>query len=195
MHTTNDQESDEVVVLVDEYDQIIGTALKSEVHNSTTSLHRGFSVFLFNRKGELLLQRRALTKKTWPGIWSNSCCGHPMPNEKTEDSAARRLEFELGLTGIDLTIAIPDFRYRAEKDGVVENEICPVLIGFTDAFPVPNPVEVADVKWIDWQACVLSLEDPESEISPWAAQEARLLAESIEFREHFAARTSQSPVR
>ncbi|HLA96454.1 MAG TPA: isopentenyl-diphosphate Delta-isomerase, partial [Pyrinomonadaceae bacterium] len=146
-----DQISDDIVVLVDESDRVIGSALKREVHHSQTPLHRGFSVFLFNGRGELLLQQRALTKQTWPGIWSNSCCGHPMPDETVEAAAERRLKFELGLSNIDLMIALPDFRYRAEKDGVIENEFCPVLFGFTDQQPRVNPDEVEAVRWIDWK--------------------------------------------
>lgn len=177
---------DDKIVLVDENHEPIGTASKLDAHNSDTRLHLAFSVFLFNYRGELLLQQRALTKKTWPGVWSNSCCGHLMLHESVESAAARRLKEELGLRDILLTVALPDFRYRAEKDGVVENELCPVLIGVTDARPVPNPSEVASVRWIDWNEFLDSINDPGTEISPWAIEEVHLLAESDIFREWFA---------
>ena len=111
-----------------------------------------------------------------------------MLHEATEKAAARRLSFELGLKRIELVTALPDFRYRAEKDGVVENEICPVLVGVTDAEPTPNPAEVASVRWIDWNEFLASLDEPGNEISPWAIEEVRLLAGSRVFREWLAAR-------
>ncbi len=178
--------ADDLIVLVDDDGRPIGTAPKRSSHNSGTRLHLAFSVFLFNHRGELLLQQRALTKKTWPGVWSNSCCGHPMPHESTGDAARRRLKYELGLKDVDLMIALPDFRYRAEMDGVVENEICPVLIGVTDAIPIPNPSEVLDIQWIGWTEFVNTLGEPESAVSPWAEEEARLLTQSDLFRNWFA---------
>jgi isopentenyl-diphosphate delta-isomerase len=186
---------DDRIVLVDENNDPIGTAAKLAAHNGDTKLHRAFSVFVFNSKGELLLQQRALSKKTWPGVWSNSCCGHVMMHESTLDAAARRLKFELGLTRVNLTIALPDFRYWAEKDGVVENELCPVLIGFTDAAPAPNPSEVETIRWIDWNEFLASLDTAENDFSPWAVKEVRLLAESEVCKKWFAAKItlSESP--
>jgi isopentenyl-diphosphate delta-isomerase type 1 len=173
---------DEMVVLVDENNTPLGTARKSETHNGDTMLHRAFSVFLFNANGEVLLQRRSYSKQTWPGVWSNSCCGHVMLNESTEQAAARRLDFELGLRNIELTMALPDYRYRAEKDGIVENEICPVLFGFTEAVPVLNPDEVAETEWKDWDVFLAELRAPDCEFSPWAIEEALLLSESTVFQ-------------
>lgn len=135
------------------------------------------------------MQQRALSKKTWPGVWSNTCCGHVMLHESVERAARRRLKFELGLQGIELKTALPDFRYRAEKDGVVENEICPVLIGFTDTKPSVNCDEVEATKWVDWNAFVRSLDDPETDLSPWAIQEVRQLIKSELFQSEFAKRT------
>lgn len=177
---------DDLVVLVDENDHPIGTASKLEIHHSQTPLHRAFSIFLFNQDGKFLMQQRALTKKTWPGVWSNSCCGHVRPGETTESAAHRRLEYELGLTKVDLTLALPKFRYRAEKDGIVENEICPVFIGATAEEPDPNPDEVESLQWIDWNEFIASLNDPGSGISPWAVEETQELIKSDIFRQfHF----------
>ncbi|MGD9564108.1 MAG: isopentenyl-diphosphate Delta-isomerase [Pyrinomonadaceae bacterium] len=175
---------DEMVVLVDEENNPLATARKSETHHAATPLHRAFSVFLFNSKGELLIQRRALGKLTWPGVWSNSCCGHTMLNERTEQAAARRLTYELGLRNVELRMALPDFRYRAEKDGVVENEICPVLIGFTDQEPEINPHEVAETKWVGWEDFIASIRRPDCELSEWAIEEGLLLAKSPVLRKH-----------
>jgi len=115
-----------------------------------------------------------------------------MLHESTEDAAARRLNFELGLSRINLVTALPDFRYRAEKDGVVENEICPVLIGFTVDEPDPNPDEVAEVRWTGWNEFVVSLNESDSGISPWAVQEVTLLTQNELFRSWYARHISAS---
>ncbi|MFN0139042.1 MAG: isopentenyl-diphosphate Delta-isomerase, partial [Pyrinomonadaceae bacterium] len=142
---------DDMIVCVNEQNTALATAAKLAAHNADTKLHRAFSVFLFNSKGELLLQQRALTKKTWPGVWSNSACGHVMLHESLDAAAHRRLKHELGLTVAELHVVLPDFRYRAEKDGVVENELCPVLVGHTDTQPRPNQSEVNAIRWVDWR--------------------------------------------
>jgi len=180
---------DERIVFVDDGNCAIGTGDKLPSHNEDTKLHRAFSVFLFNPNGDLLMQQRALSKKTWPGVWSNSCCGHPKLHEGTESAAKRRLKHELGLRGIDLTLILPEFRYRAEKDGIVENELCPVFLGFTESEPSPNPDEVEAVKWVNWDEFVHSLDDPDTNISPWAVKEARELLGSGAFERVFSMRT------
>ncbi len=174
---------DDMIVYVDEDNNAVGTARKLPAHDGETRRHRAFSIFIFNDKGELLLQQRALTKKTWPGVWSNSCCGHVMLHETTESAARRRLKYELGMQVDKLHLILPNFRYRAEKDGVVENEICPVFVGFTTVQPVPNPDEVNDVKWVDWEQFVVEVADPANGYSPWAREEVELLAGDPKFNE------------
>lgn len=178
----NHYEFEEMIVYVDEDNNAIGTARKLPAHDSETKRHRAFSVFLFNDKGELLLQQRALSKKTWPGVWSNSCCGHVILHESTENAARRRLKYELGLKIRELHMILPHFRYRAEKDGVVENEICPVLVGFTNKQPERNPGEVNDVKWVDWKSFTEEVADPANGFSPWAVEEVELLANDPRFK-------------
>ena len=170
---------DEWIVLVDENNVPFRTAKKLEAHDGDTPLHRAFSAFLFNSSFELLLQQRASTKKTWPGVWSNSCCGHPMLHEKTIDAANRRLKHELNIRGVELIPALPDFRYRAEKDGVVENELCPVFVGFYDGPVTLNPNEVDEVRWIAWEQFLEEVNDPANDYSPWAVQEANLLKDIV----------------
>lgn len=177
---------EEMVILVDEHDRPTGTAAKSVVHHGATPLHRGFSCFVFNTGGELLLQQRAFSKTTWPGIWSNSVCGHPAPDEDPATAVHRRLDHELGMTDVEITLALPDYRYRAELRGVVENEFCPVWIGVTRSKPRPNPDEVAAVRWVPWSSF---LEDVRSSVtafsrglSPWSREETLLLAESVVLR-------------
>jgi isopentenyl-diphosphate delta-isomerase len=167
----------EEVVLLDHNGTAVGRADKARIHSMDTPLHSAFSIFLFNRSGEMLVQQRAWSKQTWPGIWSNACCGHPLPGESLEAAAHRRLADELGLEGLQLTLALPNFRYRAEYLGVVENEICPVFIGFCEACPCPNSDEVAATDWIDWTAFVEN--DPQFDhYSPWSKWEAAQLAQS-----------------
>ncbi|CAN5147359.1 hypothetical protein BH20ACI2_BH20ACI2_28310 [soil metagenome] len=141
---------------------------------------------IFNEKGEVLLQQRALTKKTWPGVWSNSCCGHVMLHETIEAAAGRRLKYELGMSVDKLHLILPDFRYRAEKDGVVENEICPVFVAFANSQPVPNPDEVNDVKWVDWEPFMVDVADPANGYSAWAGDEVELLAENLQFDQFYS---------
>lgn len=169
------------VVLVDEQNRVLGTADKLETHNENTSLHRGFSVFLFNKKGELLLQQRAKNKKTWPLGWSNSCCGHPMLNESNKGAVRRRLEFELGIRLEEIHEILPNFSYRAQKNGIVENEICPVFIGFTDKKPIINKEEVENVRWIAWQDFLQEIKQKPRTYSVWCEEEAKLLAENEKF--------------
>lgn len=162
------------VVLVDDLDQPIGIADKATVHHAGTPLHRGFSVFLFDRQGRLLLQRRSLAKKTWPGVWSNSCCGHPRLHEATVDAMQRRIREELGIRDAKLSLVLPGYRYRAELAGVVENELCPVAIGTIEHPPAPNPGEVAEIAWLPWRDALEAFEEGER-FSPWCVEEARLL--------------------
>lgn len=182
----------DMIVFVDEAGEAIATGAKLLSHNSETRLHRAFSVFLFNEKGDVLLQQRAFSKKTWPGVWSNSCCGHVMLHESTAAAAKRRLAYELGIGKVDLKVILPEFRYRAEKDGIVENEVCPVLVGFIDAEPKPRPSEVAATRWQPWTEFVATVNDPASGLSPWAVEEVKLLAENEVFKAEYATRTNTS---
>jgi isopentenyl-diphosphate Delta-isomerase len=164
----------ELVILVDESNNEIGTMEKLAAHNANTPLHRAFSLFLFNSKGELLLQQRALSKKTWPGVWSNSCCGHPAPGEPIKQAIDRRLKYELGLEPIEYHLILPAYRYRVELNGIVENEICPVYVGSTDQLPKPNPEEVETIEYISWPK-FLSDQRNSSKYSAWSIEETQLL--------------------
>lgn len=174
----------EHVVLVDERNQPVGTVPKSSVHSRQTPLHRGFSLFAFNSRGELLLQQRAGSKKTWPLVWSNSCCGHPANGESSEAAAARRLSTELGLTVsvAEITVILPDYRYRFEKDWVVENEFCPVMVARTDETPKLNPVEVEAVRWATWSEFVAEVTRFPDRYSPWCTEETLLLSANPKFQ-------------
>ncbi len=174
----------EKVVLVNDNNEVVGEALKSEVHTAHTPLHRAFSIFLFNDKKEVLLQQRSKKKKTWPLVWSNSCCGHPSLEETPEKAAIRRLQDELGisLNLEEIHNLLPNYRYRAEKDGVVENEICPVLVGMYNGEVQINPGEVESYKWIKWEGFLEDLRNG-ADFSPWCKEESFLLEDSPKFHE------------
>ena len=132
----------EQVILVDENDQAIGLMEKMEAHEKGL-LHRAFSIFLFNSKGEMLLQKRAASKYHSPNLWTNTCCSHPRDNESVLDGASRRLAEEMGMT-CELRHAF-HFIYKVAFDqGLYEHELDHVLIGTTDLVPVINPEEVEE---------------------------------------------------
>lgn len=132
----------EKVILVDEQDNEIGTMEKMEAHEKAL-LHRAFSVFLFNEKGEMLLQKRASEKYHSGGLWTNTCCSHPRPNETSLDAAKRRLEEEMGIKAE--VEEIFSFVYRAELDkGLVEHEFDHVFFGKYEGEVILNEEEAED---------------------------------------------------
>lgn len=173
--------NEDYVVLVDAQNTVLGVSPKLEAHNANTPLHRGFSVFLFSSKGELLLQQRSHTKKTFPLIWSNSVCGHPMLNESNTDAAKRRLSYELGISNVEIFEAISDYRYKVCTDNICENEICPVLVCFTNKKPAINKNEVEDLRWINWKDFLKETKDKDKKYSLWSKEEAKLLAKNEKF--------------
>lgn len=165
----------EQVVLVDEYDTPTGTAPKESVHTGDTPLHRGFSCFIFDSSRRVLITRRAAAKKTFPGILTNAVCGHPAPDEDVEDAVRRRLDAELGLKDVSVTLVSP-YRYRAvDQNGIVENEICPIFVGATDQNPVPNPDEVGEWFWTPWADFLRDIDEHPELYSLWSREEARVI--------------------
>lgn len=172
----------EEVVLLDEHGNAVGTCPKSEVHNESTPLRLAFSCYVIDESGRVLVTKRALHKETWPGAWTNSCCGHPAPGESVEDAVRRRTRQELGIELTDLRPALPDFRYRAVMDnGIVENEVCPVYVAVcTEPDDLsPDPAEVAAIEWHDWAAFRSQVLSGERDVSPWCALQVAELPEEL----------------
>ena len=171
---------DDLVVLVDQEGRPIGTAPRLEVHTDATPLHLAFSCYLLAADGRLLITRRALAKKTWPGVWTNSCCGHLKPGEAPEEAVRRRVRDELGVEVDGLRPALPDFRYRAvDFSGIVENELCPVFIGRLRGELSPDPDEVMDHRFIAWDDLVDAVRAAPELVSPWAAAQIPQLVTMI----------------
>jgi isopentenyl-diphosphate Delta-isomerase len=140
------QSPPEYVVLVDSSDRETGTMEKMEAHRKGL-LHRAFSVFIFNDKGEMLLQKRAGVKYHSGGLWTNACCGHPRQGENISLAAERRLKEELGI-GCQLK-KLFSFIYQARLDNELsEHELDHVFIGFINEDPDPDPDEVESFQWI-----------------------------------------------
>jgi isopentenyl-diphosphate delta-isomerase len=137
--------SDEYVILVDEQDNETGVMEKLLAHQKGL-LHRAFSIFIFNDNNELLLQQRASSKYHSAGLWTNTCCSHPKPNETVKDAASRRLFEEMGMQ-CELKI-INSFIYKAPFDnGLTEHELDYILIGKSNQIPKLNLLEVQNFKW------------------------------------------------
>jgi isopentenyl-diphosphate delta-isomerase len=168
----------ETVVLVDENDREVGTAEKLEAHVSG-ALHRAFSVFVLNGRGELLLQRRAAGKYHCGGLWTNTCCGHPRPGEPVAAGARRRLREEMGID-CELTPA-GTFVYRAEVGGgLVEHEYDHVFLARHDADPSPDPAEADAWRWAELEPLIAQAEAFPAEFTPWFALALRELVHATE---------------
>lgn len=137
----------EQLILVDDNDRAIGSLSKSACHEGQGVLHRAFSLFIFNGKGELLMQKRSSQKLLWPNYWSNSCCSHPRVGEETDDAASRRLREELQLT-CKLSY-LYKFQYHAEYSSIgSEHELCWVYIGTSPEIAQANANEVSELRHV-----------------------------------------------
>lgn len=160
-----DEMTEEMVLLVDENDRELGSAPKGRVHR-TGERHRAVSVFLFDDHGRTLLQRRADAKYHSPGLWSNTCCGHPRPGETPLVAAKRRLREEMGIE-CELT-HVATFEYRADVgQGLLEHEVDHVYRGTFTGAPSPDPSEVGDWEWKDLDALAADCVGNPSRYSVW----------------------------
>lgn len=161
---------DEALILVDEDDHEIGHLSKEEVHRGTGQLHRAFSLFIFDERGRLLLQRRASSKRLWPDFWSNTCCSHPRRGEDIASAIHRRLDEELHLR-CQLNF-LYKFQYQAQFDAEgAENELCWVYSGQSSDLPEINRNEISDLRYIEPTALDREMSVSPGAFTPWFKME------------------------
>ncbi|HIT75410.1 MAG TPA: isopentenyl-diphosphate Delta-isomerase [Candidatus Avipropionibacterium avicola] len=167
------------VVLLDGRGHQIGVADRRTVHSTATPRHLAFSCWLVAADGRVLITRRALGKRTWPGVWTNSCCGHPRPDEQLDHAVRRRVHEELGVELDEVVCALPDFSYRAvDRSGLVENELCPMFHATAvDGELSPDPHEVVDWTWEQPERLRQAMTHAPYAFSPWARQQLPLLGD------------------
>jgi isopentenyl-diphosphate Delta-isomerase len=170
--TLTDPSPVELVVLLDVDGRPCGTAPNADVHHGNTPLHLAFSCWLLDDQRRTLLTQRAATKRTWPGAWTNSFCGHPAPDERVSDAVHRRARDELGTRISEPVAVLPGFRYRAVMpDGTMENEVCPVYVARLLEAAQPNPDEVGDLRWVPVAELATLLANDPSSYSPWMQEQ------------------------
>jgi isopentenyl-diphosphate delta-isomerase len=166
------------LILVDEQDREIGTSSKPDCHRGDGLLHRAFSVFLFNTKGEVLLQQRSDKKPLWPLYWSNSCCSHPRLDEPVQQAATRRVREELSAHCTPRFLY--KFRYQARfGDAGSENEYCWVYSAVYDGPVDADPSEIADCRYIDPKALSAELAQNGEAYTPWLKLEWKRISEDF----------------
>jgi isopentenyl-diphosphate delta-isomerase len=181
-HRIVSSESEELI-RVNRDDEEVGYITKAEAHDGAGVLHRAFSLFLFNARGELLLQKRAPEKRLWGGYWSNSCCSHPRRGETLEIATSRRLRDELNF---DTELEhVYWFCYEARFGAAgSENELCHVYLGFSSAELQPNDNEIAAVRYVSPVRLEHEFEAHPERFTPWFKQEWQELVSS--YRERLA---------
>ncbi len=166
------------VVLVDDSGRPTGRYDRVAVHSRHTPRHLAFSCWIVDGDGAVLMTRRALGKRTWPGVWTNSCCGHPRPGEDLTAALRRRVGEELGLQVSGAGCLLSDFSYRAvDSSGIVENELCPVFGVWLTRRPTlaPDPDEVMETTWQDPAAVYAAMRMAPYAFSPWAVEQMQTM--------------------
>jgi isopentenyl-diphosphate delta-isomerase len=157
---------DEQLILVDRSDREIGFLAKADAHVGGGTLHRAFSLFIFNPAGELLLQQRAKGKRLWPGYWSNSCCSHPRRGEGMDTAIRRRLREELGMSA-ELEFLFK-FQYQTKYDvQTAEHELCWVYAGHSAQRPRVNAHEIAGCRYVTPDALQAEIDRAPETFTPW----------------------------
>ncbi len=176
---------DEPLIVVDEQDKILDYKSKAECHKGNGILHRAFSIFIFNHKKQLLLQKRSEQKLLWPLFWSNSCCSHPRKGESYDQATVRRLHEELNIKAPLRFLYKFIYQARYEQIGS-EYELCSVYLGRSDQPPDVNPNEIADWKYIDLPQLDEHMALYPDSYSPWFKMEWHSIrTEYIEKLEEF----------
>ncbi len=169
---------DELLVLVDAADNETGHLTKAECHDGDGVLHRAFSVFLFNGRGETLMQQRGADKRLWPLYWSNSCCSHPRQGESIEIATMRRLQDELNVSA-SLEF-VYKFSYQASfGEAGSENEMCSVFLGRLDGEPQANATEIEEMRFVSADTLSDELAANPNMFTPWFKLEWQRLTEEF----------------
>lgn len=166
------------VVLVDDQGRPIGRHDRQSVHSDRTPRHLAMSCWIVREDGSVLITRRALEKRSWPGVWTNSCCGHPRPDESIDRAVRRRVHEELGIVLMELSCLLPDFSYRAvDQSGIVEDEFCPVFraTAVASADLAPDRAEVMDWTWQPPDRLRTAVRAAPYAFSPWSREQLALL--------------------
>jgi len=177
-------ETEQIVFVHEDGTSTGKTGPKLASHTSNTKLHLAFSCYIFrNSDNKFLVTQRALSKKVWPGVWTNSVCGHPAPGEILESAIRRRAKDEIGLTDLqNIQVVLPRYRYTTPPyNGIIENEFCPVYVAYTDAEPIPNSDEVEAFTWLSWNEYVSMLTNQSEQMSYWALDQYKQLATIANF--------------
>lgn len=156
---------EDAVILVDEHDNELGTMPKLEAH-ITGTLHRAFSLFIFNSEQQLLIQQRAISKYHSGGLWANTCCSHPRPNEPLLNAIHRRLDEEFGMR-CDMQ-SIGNVLYNEQvTDNLIEHEYDHLFLGFSDDTPQYNPDEIMNYRWISLEKLYQDIKNNPQNYSVW----------------------------
>jgi isopentenyl-diphosphate delta-isomerase len=166
------------LIIVDDNDKEVGYGEKDECHLIPAKLHRAFSIFIFNSKGEMLIHKRSSIKKTWPGYWTNACCSHPRKGESLEEATTRRLREELGFTcPIEFLFS---FYYKADYDSTYgEHEIDHVFAGKYDGDVKPDRNEVEEFAFVPIDALREDVQMSPQKYTPWFRQALPTVLEHI----------------
>jgi isopentenyl-diphosphate delta-isomerase len=168
----------ELLILVDPNDKESGNLSKATCHDGDGILHRAFSLFLFNDRGELLVQQRAAEKRLWPMFWSNTCCSHPRQGESMQVATERRLQQELNTTAA--LEFIYKFEYQARfGDLGSENELCWVYLGRLDREATANDTEIAALRFVSAEELNQEIDTKPERLTPWFKMEWQRLNEEF----------------
>ncbi len=167
----------EYIVLINEQGEAIGVAPKLSSHHANTPLHSGFSCYVFNEAGDFLLTQRALHKKVWPSVWTNSVCGHRAPGEAVPVAIQRRLAYELGISvASEIELINSTYRYTTPAyNGIVEYKFCPLYIARTTQAPLLNLDEVAAYRWQSWERTSRQIADSAEAFSHWFLEQFQIV--------------------
>lgn len=177
-------DTDRIVFVTEDGTPTGETGPKLASHTATTRLHLAFSCYIFRKSDSaFLVTKRDSGKKVWPGVWTNSVCGHPAPGETIEEAIKRRAAFEVGIANLtDIACVLPQYRYTTPpSNGIIENEFCPVYVAYTPDEPQPNPDEVEDYAWMTWPEYIAFMQTHPETMSYWAKDQYLQLKDAQPF--------------